>query len=438
LPLADNPDMTLEPEPAPQLMNVRRATFYFALVYFSQGACQLPTLLNQPVRMYLEKVGHFDSQAISKFNFIALFPWVIKPLYGMLSDFFPLFGYRRKSYLLLLNLVAAVSFLLVAGVHSVQTLLIMVTITSVGVAASDVVVDAMMVQAGQQTGRTRLFQSAQWFSLSLAAILSGLTGSWICDRWSADPQNALRTAALIAMFVPLVVAVLTWFLVKDQRATINLPEFKATAKSLLLAFTNRRLWLVVVFLFLVNFNPGTQTPLYAHLEKKVGLEHSFLAILDTWFSVGQVLGALVFMVAMSGWLSTKWSTAIGLVAGAAGLLPMLVISGRYSASIAYATWGATAMMMMLSQLTVAAEACPKRVEAVVFAALMSVFNLSTQWSDVVGSTLYDGMLQQRMPPLILASAALTAAGLLFLPFLRSGNVEKEADAPARGFEVVTS
>ncbi len=295
----------------------------------------------------------------------------------------------------------------------------MVTITSVGVAASDVVVDAMMVQAGQETGRTRLFQGAQWFSLSLAAILSGLTGSWICARWSSDPGNALRTAALIAMFVPVVVAVLTWFLVNDQRATINLPEFKATGKALLLAFANRRLWLVVTFLFLVNFNPGIQTALYDHLEKKVGLEHSYLAILDTMFSVGQVMGALIFMVAMSGRMSTRWSTAIGLVAGAAGMLPMLTIAGKNSASFAYSIWGATAMVAVLSQLTVAAEACPKRVEAVVFAALMSISNLSAQWSDVVGSTLYEGMLNHRMPPLILTSVALTAAGLLFLPFLRS-------------------
>src|SRR5205085_6965477 len=137
--------------------------------------------------------------------FVANLPWVIKPAYGLLSDFFPIFGYRRKSYLLLLNLLAAISFLLVAGIHSTGALLIMLTLTGVGVAASDVVVDAMMVQTGQETGRTRLFQSAQWFSLNLAAIFASLVGSWICARWQAQPQSALRAAALIAMCVPFVV-----------------------------------------------------------------------------------------------------------------------------------------------------------------------------------------------------------------------------------------
>jgi hypothetical protein len=28
-----------------------------------------------------------------------MMPWVVKPLYGFISDSIPLFGYRRRSYL---------------------------------------------------------------------------------------------------------------------------------------------------------------------------------------------------------------------------------------------------------------------------------------------------------------------------------------------------
>ena len=31
----------------------------------------------------------------------AAFPWVVKPLYGFLSDTVPIFGYRRRSYLVI-------------------------------------------------------------------------------------------------------------------------------------------------------------------------------------------------------------------------------------------------------------------------------------------------------------------------------------------------
>jgi BT1 family len=33
-------------------------------------------------------------------------PWVLKPLYGFMSDGLPIFGYRRRSYMLLSGLVS--------------------------------------------------------------------------------------------------------------------------------------------------------------------------------------------------------------------------------------------------------------------------------------------------------------------------------------------
>ena len=48
-----------------------------------------------------------DHRLLTIFNL----PWIIKPVYGLISDFVPLFGYRRKSYLLIAN-VAAIGGLL--------------------------------------------------------------------------------------------------------------------------------------------------------------------------------------------------------------------------------------------------------------------------------------------------------------------------------------
>jgi hypothetical protein len=33
-------------------------------------------------------------------------PWLIKPIYGLISDFVPLFGQRRKSYFVLTSGIA--------------------------------------------------------------------------------------------------------------------------------------------------------------------------------------------------------------------------------------------------------------------------------------------------------------------------------------------
>ena len=47
-----------------------------------------------------------DTAAMGVFMFVMALPWVIKPLFVLLTDFVPLFGSRRRSYFLLATAVA--------------------------------------------------------------------------------------------------------------------------------------------------------------------------------------------------------------------------------------------------------------------------------------------------------------------------------------------
>ena len=64
---------------------------------------RFPSVLNY----YLKQVFAMTPVQITAYLTILNFPWFIKPLYGIVSDFLPVFGYRRKSYLMLANGAAA-------------------------------------------------------------------------------------------------------------------------------------------------------------------------------------------------------------------------------------------------------------------------------------------------------------------------------------------
>jgi BT1 family len=66
----------------------RRLFLLFATVYFAQGMWYLP---NQTITISLKDAGLAAGQ-IATFFAITTVPWLIKPIYGFLSDFFPLFG----------------------------------------------------------------------------------------------------------------------------------------------------------------------------------------------------------------------------------------------------------------------------------------------------------------------------------------------------------
>src|SRR5438034_11762849 len=101
---------------------------------------------------------------VGKFGTIILLPWVIKPLYGMISDSFPLFGTRRKSYFLVTSALATLAGIAlgVVGEPTYWKLAVFMLIMGLGIAFPDVLTDAMMVENGNPIGLTCPIQSIQW------------------------------------------------------------------------------------------------------------------------------------------------------------------------------------------------------------------------------------------------------------------------------------
>src|SRR5438309_1815443 len=141
--------------------DARRLAMLFAVVYFSQGMYHVA---DQVLTLTLkERLGLSPSQ-VGKFGTIILVPWVVKPLYGMISDAFPLFGRRRKSYFLLTSALATLAGVALGllGEPMYGSLAVFLLIMGLGIAFTDVLTDAMMVENGKPLGLTGAFQSVQW------------------------------------------------------------------------------------------------------------------------------------------------------------------------------------------------------------------------------------------------------------------------------------
>ena len=92
---------------------ITRLLIIFSLVYIVDGLAQSP-LYTQTVTNYLKNVIGWAPDHVTQYLTITSLPWVIKPIYGLISDFVPLFGYRRKSWLFVSNLLVR-SFVCVVG-----------------------------------------------------------------------------------------------------------------------------------------------------------------------------------------------------------------------------------------------------------------------------------------------------------------------------------
>src|SRR5499433_3102400 len=181
--------------------DTRRLAVLFAVVYFAQGMWYLP---NQTLTIVLKERGLSAGQVATFFT-VSTIPWLIKPVYGLVSDFVPLFGRRRKSYLLLTSTLAGLAGLVLGvGVeHTYWWLVGLFTLMGLGLAFTDVLVDAVMVESGKPRGLTGAFQAVQWGAVYMASVVVGEAGGYLAER------RSLGATFVIASIFPLVSLLMT-------------------------------------------------------------------------------------------------------------------------------------------------------------------------------------------------------------------------------------
>lgn len=406
-----------------QSPDTQRLAVLFAIVYFAQGMWSLP---DQTITITFKDRG-FEPGQVAAFFALATVPWMIKPVYGLISDFVPLFGRRRKSYLLLTSSTACAMGLLagLSAEHTYWRLAILYTGMGLGLAFTDVLTDALMVENGKPRGLTGAFQSVQWAAITVAAILVGTLGGHLAEH------RDLHAAFFIAAGFPLATLVMTVLFVRDPRVRVEREAFRRTWAAIRAGLGERSVWLVASFVFLFTFSPSFGPAFLYYQTDVLGFSQTFIGYLSSLNSAAAVVGAFIYApLSRRMPLRRVINLAIGL--SVAGTLGYLLYRGDRSAIAIEVIFGCAGMITQLAFLDLAAKACPKHVEATFFALLMSVFNAGNQASRYVGAELYTrlGGHAQGYHRLVLISAAATALVWLLVPFVRIERIETKARAAA--------
>src|SRR5881396_923885 len=416
--------------------DAKRLAVLFGVVYFAQGMWYLP---NQTITIVLKERGLSAGQ-VADFFLISTVPWLIKPLYGLISDFVPLFGRRRKSYFLVtsglaalaglllasgspisdgtietlgvtLPIVGTVSFTLVAGVW-------LFTLMALGLAFTDVLVDAMMVENGRPRGLTGAFQSVQWACITVASVLVGVVGGRLAE------SRSLRAAFLLAACFPMISMLMGLLVVREPRTSFDREAFRETLGAIREALAHRDMWLVACFILFWTFSPSFGPAFLYYQTDTLGFSQQFIGRLAALAAVAGVVGAAIY-APLSRRMPLKHIINLSIAAGVLGTLAYLLYRDKTSALIIDISWGAIGTITQLAFLDLAAKACPRHVEATFFAALMSVYNIGQQLSQNVGARLYDAV---GYTPLVYISAAMTALAWVLVPLVKIDQIEAQARA----------
>jgi predicted MFS family arabinose efflux permease len=380
-----------------------------------------------PLQLLLKRELHFSAQTLAAFMVVATFAWNVKPLAGIMSDAFPLFGTRRRHYMLLGAGMAAVCWFLMGVVpRSYLPLLLTAFGANAFMVIASTVMGGLMVEAGRKYGISGRVTSIRQALQSAVSLGNGVLGGYLAAvafGWTAGIATALL----------LVLAVTTFFVLTERRVAARDQDVLTNAShELATLLSSRTLWTSGIFLALVYISPGFTTPLLFMQTDTLNFSTQYIGLMESLEGGAGLLGALIYGVVCRRFNLRQLLTAA--IALNVTVTLLYLWYSHASAPYIHATVGFAVICSELALMDLAVRSTPPGCESLGFALMMSARNFALGGSDVIGSWLIDSR-HWVFHELVWLNAGTTALILFFIPFLpRAVMSRKDGDgvAPAAG------
>lgn len=390
-------------------------TFYGIAIMIGLGifATTLPqpqVLGRLPLTFLLKEQLHEPASRVAEFFFICGLFWYIKPIAGILTDAFPIFGTRRRHYMLISALFASISWLAMMILPKTYSALLWgAIIVNLFMVMASTVTGAFLVEAGQSLNATGRFSSLRVFAQSTAQTLNGYLGGLLASvgfLWAAGVN-----AVLILSLFPI-----TYVFLREQKQRSTASQSIQNAERQLGTIgRSGTFWVAIIFVLLFYFAPGFSTLLTYRQSDVLHFSKQFIGLTQ---SVGGAAGLLAAV--FYGYLIKRFSLRamlfFGIATAAAGTLFYLFYSGPSAALAIDAQNGFFFNIAEIALLNLAAKATPVGCEGLAYSLLLSARNLALFGADWLGAQASD---TYKIPfnTMVWINAGTTAIVLIILPFM---------------------
>ncbi|ACK68914.1 folate/biopterin transporter [Gloeothece citriformis PCC 7424] len=425
-------------EPTPEL-------FAILSVYFVQGILGLARLA---ISFFLKDELALNPAQMGALIGVAALPWVIKPAFGFLSDGLPIFGYRRRPYLVLSGILGTLSWLALATfVDTAWEATGVILITSLSVAISDVIADSVVVERAREEslGKAGSLQSLTWGVSAVGGLITAYLSGWLLEHFSNR-----QVFGITALF-PLIVTGVAWLIV-EEKLKPDSPETqeekltpKQQIKQLWGAVTQKVILFPTLFLFLWQATPSADSAFFFFTTNELGFEPEFLGRVRLVTSLASLVGIWIYqryLKTVSFRLIFGWGIVISSALGMTTLLLVTHANRALGIDDHWFSMGDSLILTVIGQiafmpvLVLCARLCPSGIEATLFALLMSIWNLSGLLSHEIGALLTHllGVTETNFENLWLLVLITNLSTLLPLPFINwlpADDPQTETKDPAK-------
>ena len=400
---------------------------------FATTLVQVQGLGYLPLNHILTQDMKLDSNQSASFMALATLPWSFKAIAGLMVDGVPLFGSRRRAYLLLSSLLAITLWALMGMWPGNYSRLLWLTVgMNAAIVFGSTASGGLLVEAGQKHGASGRLSSLRVFAQNLGAAL-GLPIGGLLAGYALGWTSLAAVVPLLCMFFA------AWFLLKDVRPAVSPGSPMAVAKFMGGQLKNVCRWQMLVPALLIFFIQAVPT-----FRSTCFYQYQTITLHYTDAQMGW-LGLVGYGVALvsSGvyawccrWIPLRVSLYAAIVLTALSALPYLFyqayVPGMHRAC---AIEGLGTFLQYLAYLPVfdlIVRSTPKGSEALGYSVMISVWNIGLMVGTKTGPMLYELALHKNMNQLIWLNAGITLAGVVLvflLPAMLVGGREGKSELP---------
>lgn len=374
---------------------------------------------------------------------------IIKPFYGFLSDGIPIFGYKRRSYLIISGIIGCLSWISLATFIDTTLGAVIATIMgSASVAVADVVADSLVVEKSRSfhnqlnvNANSGDLQSLCWMCAAIGGTLSAYFSGSLLQYIS------IKDIFFITSLFPLFISIASFFITETKSEDLlSISEFKDSVqkqiKQLVSILFQPAIYLPVLFIFMWQATPSAETAMFYFSTNVLKFQPEFQGTIRLVSSIASLLGVLAYRTWFKS-VSIKqlilWTTLISVPLS----MTQIILTSRYNLELGIPdqlfALTETSVLSVLGQLAfmptlvLAASLCPPGVEGTLFATLMSIYNAAGSISSETGAWLTsllgvtDSNFDNISLLVVLASIS-SLFPLFFIQYLDQASVQKDSES----------
>jgi PAT family beta-lactamase induction signal transducer AmpG len=360
-------------------LNRKQLFTMFGALYFVQGVIQAYQL--NFFKPHMDEEG-IDPDRIAVVASLALLPFVIKWLYGLISDKYPLFGRGHRVPYMMIGLVStSIAFAIAYFIdpsESFGVLAAMVLMATFFMALFDTTADALAVDVVVPEDHSTV---QAWMTGGRAVGAVSIVFGWIADAFGYQSIFLVIAGLLL---LPL------WYVSRVREPAERTPAHSFDRSAFKVMLQPRYLMFGLFLILAWFFFQGIDGLVTFYMSDTLDSSAGRIGVYGTLKGVGMVIGA-VGLSTMVHRFGRRVAATVTLVAVALGGIMFSTIESEGAIIAVAVLWGIAVGLQWTTYVTLSMGITDTRIAASMFAILQTMANIGIGGGDGVATALSDNL-----------------------------------------------